>query len=83
MPSPSPWVYGMAAPPNADPYQQLEGELLGGGDPALVAARHQSGSWKDTFDPSQPGLWLLLALLVAVGVLHLGIRGSAAAKVGV
>jgi len=89
MPSPSVWAYGMAAPSVADPYQQLEGELLGASNGGLASGdvtpshRKLSGSWKESFDPNEPGLWILLALLIAVGVLHIGVKGGASASAGV
>lgn len=87
MPSPSVWAYGMAAPSVADPYEQLEGELLGGSNGGLASGatvpshRKLSGSWKETFDPNEPGLWILLALLVGVGILHIGVKGGAGVSI--
>ncbi len=89
MPSPSPWNYGVAAPSVTDPYQSLEEQDLGASSGGLAAgevvpaSRKIGGSWKEAFDPNEPGLWILLGLLIAVGVLHVNVKAGGGANVGV
>jgi len=81
MPTPSTWAIGVASPSFTDPYQELEasispgGQLLFGaaGGEVVPANRRLSGHWSEILDwRGSPAIWILGAILLAVGVLHLG-----------
>lgn len=90
MPTPSSWAIGVASPSYVDPYQALEastavpGSKGGGGlrfgqaagEGLAPKAGPTGGHWKEVLDPSTPAPWILAAVLIAVGVLHLGIKGN-------
>lgn len=83
MPTPSVWAKAVAAPSNTDPYAAMEGvstipSYAGGNGAALHAPVQTKGHWSEAFNPSAPGFWILAAILIALGVLHLG----AGVKVG-
>lgn len=90
MPTPSQWAIGVASPSFTDPYAALEASVPGiggapfgpaGGESALPPSRRLKGhvseilDWKDS-----PAIWVLAAILIAVGVLHLG--GGLKGKLG-
>lgn len=82
MPTPSTWAIGVAAPSTVDPYQALEqsittGDVLlgaaGGEGFAQPAQRKLKGNVTEIFDwKGSPAIWILAAILIAIGVLHLG-----------
>lgn len=85
MPTPSTWAIGVAAPSYTDPYQALEesipvpggrtGNLVFGaaGGEVVPPSRRKSGHISEILDwKGSPAIWILAAILIAVGVLHLG-----------
>lgn len=85
MPTPSTWAVGVAAPSYTDPYQSLEESipLPGGRSGALIfgqaggevvpPSRRMGGHVNEMMDwKGSPAIWILAAILIAVGFLHLG-----------
>lgn len=85
MPTPSTWAVGVAAPSYQNPYQALEesipvpggrtGNLVFGqaGGEVIPPGRRLGGHWTEIMDwNGSPAIWILAAVLIAVGVLHLG-----------
>jgi hypothetical protein len=85
VPTPSTWAVGVSAPSYTNPYQALEESIPspGGGSGSLIfgqaggevipASRRKGGNWTEIMDWQQsPAIWILAAVLIAVGVLHLG-----------
>lgn len=81
MPTPSTWAIGVASPSYTDPYQALEASLPGiGGAPFGAAggevvppSRRLKGHVSELLDwQGSPAIWVLAAILIAIGVLHLG-----------
>jgi hypothetical protein len=91
MPTPSTWTVGVAAPSVTDPYSLQEGAIPPGavtvpnyaGAPTAPATAKIGGSWKDAFNPHEPAFWLLAAVLIGIGVLHLGGGVSVGGSAGV
>lgn len=85
MPTPSTWAIGVASPSYVDPYQALEESVgLPGGrsGPIMLGAaggevvpphRRLGGHVSEILDwRGSPAIWVLAAILIAIGVLHLG-----------
>lgn len=87
MPVPSVWDKGVAAPSVTDPYQAAEaaqgypghpggiGALAIGssmGEPVAPPHRQIGGHWKEAFNPKSPAFWILLAILLFIGIMHIG-----------
>jgi hypothetical protein len=72
----------VASPSFTDPYQALEASLPGigaapfgpaGGEGALPPSRRMGGHVNEILDwRNSPAIWVLGAILIAIGVLHLG-----------
>lgn len=84
MPLPNAWAQGVAAPSFTNPYASLEGggplgvaggEVGVGVAPASKAHVSEILDWKGS-----PAIWLLLAILLVIGVMHF--KGGARAKLG-
>jgi hypothetical protein len=86
VPTPSTWAIGVAAPSYQDPYQVLEQSvplpggrnsavILGaaGGESGVAPNRRLKGHISEMLDwKGSPAIWILAAILIAIGVLHLG-----------
>jgi hypothetical protein len=79
MPTPSAWAIGVASPSYTDPYQGLEESISGpimlgaAGGEVVAPNRRLRGHVSEITDwRGSPAIWVLAAILIAIGVLHLG-----------
>lgn len=84
MPTPSGWAIGVAAPAGYDPYVELEGATGVTGRPGVGVTvpsyaggvspptQKVQGHFTEAFNPHEPAFWVLAAILLFTGIIHIG-----------